>query len=295
MKLRERNCCPLCKSKNIELFKKGTINPRSLSPENFKITDSDYGSRWNFFTCKECCFVFSNPSPQEEDLIDFYSNLRDEEYNLEAEGRAKNFRTILKRLKPFSKPGNRLLDIGAASGIFLKLAREEGYDTYGIEPSISLVKEAKEKYDISLFCGTLGKYPEDKKFSVITLLDLIEHLVEPETFMKQAVSHLDKEGILVLVTPDINSFAARIAGKKWWHYRIAHLHFFNKKSLHYLMKKNGLEILKQKRYAWNFSSFYLLTRIFPSLKNKESLQKILKRVNLKLHLLDSWEIYARKT
>jgi len=294
MELTERNHCPLCQSKTIKGFKKGYINPQNLNPENFKITDSQYGARWNLFICQECGFVFSNPFPREEDLVNFYSKLQDEEYSQEAEGRAKNFKSILKRLKKFSIPGNRLLDIGAASGIFLNLARDEAYDIYGIEPSISLVNEAKDKYNISLFCGTLDNYPDDKKFSIITLLDIIEHLAEPEPFIKQVVSHLEKKGILVLVTPDISSFTARIAGKKWWHFRIAHINFFNKKSLHTLMKINGLEIIKQKRYAWNFSSYYLISRIFPGLKNKKSLQKLLKKVNLKLQLFDSWEIYARK-
>lgn len=294
MKLTEQKCCPLCRSTKIKLFKRGSINPQTLYPENFKITDSQYGSCWNFFICGDCSFVFSNPTLRKEDLVNFYSKLEDEEYSQEAEGRSKNFKTILKRLGKIKKSGNRLLDIGAASGIFLNLARKEGYDIYGIEPSQSLVEEARDKYDISLFCGTLENYPDQKKFAVITLIDIIEHLADPTSFVKLVASRLEKGGILVLVTPDIKSVAARLAGKKWWHYRIAHLNFFNKKSLQILMNKNGLEILKQKRYAWNFSSFYLLSRIFPGLKNKKSLQKILKRVNLKLQLFDSWEIYARK-
>jgi 2-polyprenyl-3-methyl-5-hydroxy-6-metoxy-1,4-benzoquinol methylase len=294
MELIDQNCCPLCRSKKIELFKKGTINPRALIPENFKITDSHYGSRWNFSICRVCSYVFSNPTPREEDLVNFYSLLEDEEYSQEAEGRAKNFKTILKRLNKLKKPGNRLLDVGAASGIFLDLARKEGYEIYGIEPSRSLVKEAKEQYDISLFCGTLKNYPDPKKFSVIALIDIIEHLTDPVSFLEQVSSRLQKNGILVLVTPDIRSVAARMTGKKWWHYRIAHLNFFNKKSLHTLIKKSGLEMLSQKRYAWNFSIFYLLSRILPGLRNKKSLQKILKKVNLKLQLFDSWEIYARK-
>ncbi|NIM15505.1 MAG: methyltransferase domain-containing protein, partial [Candidatus Aminicenantes bacterium] len=186
---------------------------------------------------------------------------------------------------------------GAASGIFLDLARQQGYDAAGIEPSEYLVKEAEQRYGLQLFKGTIedyfNHYPENK-FSVITLLDIIEHVVEPDTFMKRVDGLLEDEGVLVIVTPDINSFAARLLGRRWWHFRIAHINFFNRESLEYLLTKHHYEILSRKKYVWNFSLFYLVTRIFPSLTHKKSLQKFLKRLHLKLPLFDSWEVYARK-
>ena len=132
------------------------------------------------------------------------------------------------------------------------------------------------------------------KFSVITLVDILEHLSDPEPFMSRLQELIQKEGILVIVTPDIDSLAVKLAGKKWWHYRIAHLNFFNHKSLKTLLANHGFEIIKSHRYAWHFSVFYLITRIFPGLKQKKSLQTFLKKVHLKLQLFDSWEIYARK-
>jgi len=299
MQLRHRKNCPICNSSNIALFKKGTVDPETVDVENFNITDSAYGSLWTSFSCKDCLFVFSNPYVPEEEIVSFYSRLEDREYSMEAEGRSKNFKTILRRLKRIRKgtenSGNRLLDIGAASGIFLHLAKQEGYEIYGIEPSEFLVKEAEKQYNIELFKGTVEDYKPKEKFSIITLLDIIEHLVEPDAFMTKVDSLLEENGILVLVTPDINSFAARLAGKRWWHFRVAHINFFNLHSLRLLLQKHDYEIILKKKYIWNFSLFYLVTRLFPFLKKKKSLQKILKRLHLKLPLFDSWEIYARKT
>ncbi len=299
MQLRNRKTCPICNSSNITLFKKGTIDPETVNVENFNITDSAYGSLWTSFSCKDCLFVFSNPYVPEEEIVAFYSRLEDREYSMEAEGRSKNFKTILKRLKRIRTDmeisGNRLLDIGAASGIFLHLARQEGYEIYGIEPSEFLVKEAEKQYNIKLFKGTVEDYKPKEKFSIITLLDIIEHLVEPDAFMTKVDALIEENGILVLVTPDINSLAARLAGKRWWHFRVAHINFFNLHSLRFLLQKHDYEIILKKKYVWNFSLFYLVTRLFPFLKKKKSLQKILKRLHLKLPLFDSWEIYARKT
>ena len=187
-----------------------------------------------------------------------------------------------------------MLDIGAASGIFLKLAREQGYDIHGIEPSRYLVDEARERHGINLFEGTIEEFRNKDTFHLVTLLDILEHLVEPDRFARQVAGLLDKNGVLVIVTPDIDSLAAKIFSRRWWHYRVAHLNFFNRKSLQVLLANHGFEILDCYRYAWHFSAYYLLSRIFPGLKQKKSLQNILKKVHLKLQFFDSWEIYARK-
>lgn len=294
MELKNRNACPLCNSKNIGHFKKGTFDPGKISKENFNITDSNYGAMWTFFSCRECGFVFSNPFVPEDKISEFYAGLEDREYGSEAEGRAKNFKTILKRLHKIKKPGNTLLDVGAASGIFLNLARNERYEVSGIEPSSFLTAEAKRRYGLNIFRGTIENYRAQKKFAVITLLDILEHLPEPGSFMTKIDPLLEKNGILVIVTPDISSLTVRLAGKHWWHYRIAHVNFFNLKSIAYLLDKFDYEIILKKRYAWNFSLYYLITRVFPSLKDKKTLQKTLKSINLKLQLFDSWEIYAGK-
>jgi 2-polyprenyl-3-methyl-5-hydroxy-6-metoxy-1,4-benzoquinol methylase len=294
MKLTPRNACPVCGSKHFRDYRKGSFDPSLIGAEDFKITDSRYGSRWNLSRCRDCGFVFSNPFLPEAEIRNFYQQLEDREYQQESEGRSKNFLKILRRLETISRPGNRMLDIGAASGIFLELAQKQGYEITGIEPSRYLVEEARKRYDIRLFAGTIEGFGTQKKFHLITLLDILEHLPEPGQFIKRVAGLMEKNGVLVIVTPDISSLAAKIFRKRWWHYRIAHLNFFNRKSLSVLLAGHGFEIVKRRRYAWHFSAYYLLSRIFPGLKRKKSLQNILKKVNLKLQLFDSWEIYARK-
>lgn len=298
MRLIDRNSCPLCQSEDIKLHKKGTVNPKNISTEDFKITDSHYGSLWNFSMCQNCRFVFFNPYVPEEDILEFYSQLEDTEYSAEADNRAKNFTTVLQRIgklrNEIPPQNDKLLDVGAASGIFLNLAQQDGYETEGIEPSDFLVKEAKNRYGLELFKGTVEEFETENKYAVITLLDIIEHLVNPDAFMSHVDRLIADNGILVLVTPDVNSLTARLMGKRWWHYRIAHINFFNLPSIRFLLEKHGYEIVLKKKYVWNFSVYYLATRLLPFLKNKKTLQKTLKRLHLKLPLMDSWEIYACK-
>jgi len=301
MQLKERKSCPLCRSESITLFKPGTIDPQSITSDDFKITDSNYGSLWTFYKCRKCRFVFFNPYVPDEDIVEFYAQLKDEEYGSEAEGRSKNFRTLLNRLKRLT-PGNTLLDVGAAGGIFVNLAQTFGYEAEGIEPSEFLCAEATKHYGLSLFNGTVESFQREKpdaQYAVVTLLDIIEHLTDPAGFMQAVDALLAENGLLVIVTPDIDSLAARLMGKRWWHYRIAHINFFNLTSLRFLLDKFGYRIEMKKKYVWNFTLFYLLSRLFPGLKNEDkpetTLQKFLKKVHLKLPLFDSWEIYAKKS
>jgi SAM-dependent methyltransferase len=293
VKLTQFDHCPLCQSPQISLFIKGTVAPEKICAADFKITDNHYGSRWIFFSCRNCGFVFANPAPAQATIAQFYAALADEEYSQEFEGRGRNFTTILKRLRPFAPLGSLLLDVGAASGIFLNLARSAGYRVTGIEPSAALVADAEKLYGLKLFCGTVEQFTASEKFRVITLLDVLEHVADPGVFLKTLSGFLAPGGILVIVTPDIGSWAARIMAGRWWHYRIAHLNFFNLDSLRWLLEKHGFQIILKKRFAWNFSFYYLLTRLLPWCKG-QALQKPLKKLHCKLQLFDSWEIYARK-
>ena len=293
MKLTAIDRCPLCQSRHIALFKKGSVVPEMISAADFKITDSHYGSRWTFFSCRNCDFVFANPAPAQGAIKEFYAALADEEYSQEDEGRGRNFSTILGRLGQFAAPGSRLLDVGAASGIFLNLARNAGYKVAGIEPSAALVADAEKLYGLELFCGTVEQFSAGEKFAAITLLDVLEHVTDPGALLTAANGFLAPGGMLVIVTPDIGSLAARVMGGRWWHYRVAHLNFFNRRSLDWLLEKHGFAIVLRKRFAWNFSAYYLVTRLLPFLRGK-ALQKPLKKLHLKLQLSDSWEIYARK-
>ena len=298
MNLKNRIACPLCLSEHFILFREGNFTPGLSTPDAFKITDNHYGISWTLSRCKDCSFVFANPCPTQEDLALLYSKVEDPDYSSEQYGRTKNFKTILHRIHKY-KTGNTLLDIGAASGIFLNLAQNEGFQVEGIEPSQSLSSQAKEKFNIDLHTISFEQFETKKRYSIITLLDIIEHVADPAGLIKKASMLLEENGLLVIVTPDIDSWAARIFKRKWWHFRPPHLHFFNLRTLELLLHSNHFEIISKKRYIWHFSLYYLFTQLLSSKqknnKPENSLQNFLKRIHLKLMLCDSWEIYAKKS
>jgi hypothetical protein len=136
----------------------------------------------------------------------------------------------------------------------------------------------------------------EERYAAVTLVDFIEHIPHPSEALSIAHKILSPGGILCLVTPDINSWAARIMGQKWWHYRPGHLGYFSQKSLLLLLQKTGFRMIKMRKYNWTFSLHYLFSRV-PSLEfllRNRILASFWRRIPIKLFLRDSFEIYAIK-
>lgn len=75
------------------------------------------------------------------------------------------------------------------------------------------------------------------------------------------MKYLRKDGILFLTTPDSASAMARLLGKRWWDYRIAHIGYFNRKNLTMLLENASLRILAMNPSVWHFKADYLVNRV----------------------------------
>ena len=187
--------------------------------------------------------------------------------------------------------------INSATGILLDISRKRGWLVEGIEPSTWAVRTARERYDLDIMEGPFEEARlQDSRYSVVAMVDFIEHIPHPLEAVTAARKILRPGGTLCLVTPDVHSVAAKIMGLKWWHYRPGHLAYFSKKSLETLLQRAGLHIIKMRKYSWTFSLHYLLSRRSgPKLLLKNHiLASLSKKIPIKLALQDSFEIYAAK-
>jgi SAM-dependent methyltransferase len=288
--------CPACAGKRFRPSRKGTyFSP--LTQEQIKITDSQYGKTWALSVCLDCGHLFADPCPSPELITALYSQVQDPDYEEEAVGRSLNFASILSRLDRRLPQKGRLFDVGAATGILLDLARRRGFKPDGIELSRWAVQVAAEKYRLRVRQGAFESAELDNEhYAAVTMIDFIEHTATPFAAAKKAGEILEPGGILALVTPDIHSLASRLAGRRWWHLRPAHLAFFSRDSLAALLGRAGFSIVEERRYSWTFSLHYLISRKSApaGLLRIPALASFLKRIRLKLALRDSFEIYARK-
>jgi SAM-dependent methyltransferase len=296
-RLQRRESCPVCGSDSLFPFRSANFATETIEPDDIKITDKAYGSVWDLERCRDCTHVFANPCPTPGFISSLYADIVDPQYQEESEGREKNFERILNYLEKCLPEKGPLFDVGAATGILLNMAQERGWETAGIEPSLWAVRTARDNYGLELSAGDFetAQLP-DNRYAAVTMIDFIEHVPDPLPALLKAGRILRPGGILCLVTPDIHSVAARMAGKRWWHYRPAHLAYFTRRSLNALLVRADFSPVKIRRYTWTFSAHYLLSRLvfLNFLLKNPRLALFWRRIPIKLALGDSFELYAGK-
>lgn len=281
--------CELCGGKNHKILYEGNLEKLRLEDFNLD-SKAGYGKHKRLIRCLDCGLVLVDLS---EEVLDHYTNLKGADYQTEELGRSRYFDRVLREIQTL-KEGGKLLDVGAATGIFLNEAEKKGFEIFGVEPSRWAVDYAVKNYKIDLFQGTLNEaqFPE-KFFDVITLLDVIEHVSHPQQLLAEVRKILRDDGFLCLTTPNIGSGVAKILGERWWHVRPSHLYYFSDKTLNQLLEKTGFEIFEKRSYRWYFSLDYLFSRFF-SEKNLPW-RRLFKKLIVPINLGDSLEIYARKS
>jgi 2-polyprenyl-3-methyl-5-hydroxy-6-metoxy-1,4-benzoquinol methylase len=107
-------------------------------------------------------------------------------------------------VKRFS-PDTTFFDIGGGNGFVSTGLQKSGIETVLIEPSIDGVNNAKKRGLNNLVCSTL----EDASFKLnslaaIGVFDVVEHIEDDMTFLKQLHSYLEPNGKLYITVPAFN-------------------------------------------------------------------------------------------
>lgn len=104
----------------------------------------------------------------------------------------------------FGRPG-RLLDVGAANGVFVWLAQRRGWEAEGVEPSPFAVNWGRKQFGVVLHQGTIADIHPENLYDIITLWDTLEHVPDPGETLRLCYQRLRPGGILALLTPDTSS------------------------------------------------------------------------------------------
>ena len=123
------------------------VNGRPADPEHFYCTTLSYGQHHRIVQCKHCGLVYTDPRRRIPDMMRDYEAVVDTRYAAEREGRVLTFRKNIRPLEEMvpERNGHRLLDVGAHVGIFVEVARERGWDAWGVEPSHWAVQEGQKR------------------------------------------------------------------------------------------------------------------------------------------------------
>lgn len=215
------NHCPICSSTNLSTLK-GNYSMKLLS-------------------CEECSFIFSEKIPLQKELDDFYDLNDDSRSEYFSPVTRMRYETWLSHFEKFKQTKN-LLEVGAGNGFFLEIAKENNWNINGTEVSNQCIEECSKK-GIELNKGELEniQYP-DNHFDIIVAVELIEHLIDPKSFLKECYRILRPGGLMYITTPNFNSILR---------YRLKdqydvisypnHLMYFTQKTLRKIFEDQGFK------------------------------------------------------
>ena len=275
--------CWICDHTSLTMVKEGDI--KKLSSDNFAITNADYGITQTIYQCGHCGFLQCS---DQDEVVSYYEDLVDPQYETTREARKLQEEKVLDIIGRYKKSGS-ILDIGAGSGILVEAALQRGYEAVGIEPSKWLTAKATER-GLPVHLGIFPHPAVTAKYDVITLVDVIEHVDDPKALVKEISAYLAPGGIFIMVTPDVGSFFAKLLKYKWWHFRVAHIGYFDKKTLDLLTTSAGLKTAKIIRPSWYLSLSYLIERVYSYLPKilHLPLPRFFNTIIIPLNLRDSW-------
>ena len=289
------NQCWICGSNEVLAWKPRSLE-RPLVPEDLQITDKRYGLTLALLKCQSCGFLFADAA-QVDDLVGLYEQLDDAGYLESSDARVLQMKWLIQVAKTIHPQAKRLLDIGAGIGLLVAEANAQGFQAVGVEPSRNLVEIGKEKLGVDLRQG-IFPHPElaAEKFDLICLVDVIEHVQNPVGLLAEIAKALAPDGRVIVVTPDVGSLAARTLKKRWWHFRLAHIGYFNSSNLSLAAERAGLKATKFLRAKWFFPVDYLASRLsqylplewFNRLARKTPGLRWLYQRIVTLNLFDSW-------
>ncbi|SFT84388.1 Methyltransferase domain-containing protein [Lishizhenia tianjinensis] len=246
-----REECPVCGKTEFTHFM--DVKDHMITKEDFVIVE-----------CDDCKFHFTNPIPSKENIGPYYKSEEYISHSSSNKGivnflynkvRVKTLRQKLRWLAS-ETDGKHLLDIGAGTGHFLKVAENSGYTVTGIEPDADARAFCKREHGIELHPQTDLYKLEDNSADVITMWHVLEHVYDLQKDIQEIKRILKPGGVLFVAVPNMASYDAEYYKEYWAAYDVPrHLYHFKKKDIDKLFCLNDIKLCKV--LPMKFDSFYV--------------------------------------
>ncbi len=250
--------CPVCGSSLQKLLFEDTLGD-DLPSFDYAFSPS-HNRTYRIVRCLSCSHAFS--IVPHKNLWENYQSVIDNEYLKRQDERLMTSVNVVKTLRKIASSGT-LLDIGCATGDFLSVARNF-YDVEGLELSAWSAHIAQER-GFAIHTCTLSEMQGSGLYDIITLWGVVEHFESPRSEIGHISRLLKPGGIVCLWTGDIDSWIAKLLGKRWWYIQGQHIQFFSRKSLCRLFADYGFELASLEKYPFttNYRSLNKSLRRYP--------------------------------
>lgn len=234
---------------------------------------------YKLFRCLSCRLIFSRPQEQEkgglEDIYaDYYNSEKSSRFGLVLEAVVKAFRFIRARKIAFlNRKAKSILDIGSGRGWVLYFLKK--YFNYeiavGTQIAVNAYKFSKDQLNLEIYNQDFLAIPLSKKFEIISILHVLEHVDNPEGYLAKIHESLVSGGLLFLEVPNYNSWSRRLVKKYWLALDLKyHRFFFTPEALIFLLQKYNFKIKNVKTFSLEYSTFTSTQSLVNYLTNSDS-------------------------
>lgn len=222
--------CPICSKEMIQ----------KISNYNYQCLPCDYWSADLPYEINTTSKEIFGESEENDQYISFLDAIR-----------IQNFNILLNRIDEFYHGKKlKILDVGCATGLFLKVAQSRGHQVVGLEPNPKMAKSSQKK-GLNVINGYFPNDISDQnKFDIIIFNDVFEHIPDLSIILSGVNDRLDKNGMLIINLPNSNGFFFKLGAilykvgftnlwDRLWQkmFYTPHLHYFNEKSLNKYVSK----------------------------------------------------------
>jgi SAM-dependent methyltransferase len=148
--------------------------------------------------------------------------------------------------------GARVLDVGCERGELLNVLKEAGCAVAGTQLSQAAAGFAREHFGIDVFVGELQDAPfEPGSFDVILMINVLEHLPDPESYLRRVAELLKPGGIFWVELPNAGSFTAALSEKRWLHHDPPHHYWgFTPTGLRTMLDRHSFDVERIHHVSW---------------------------------------------
>lgn len=166
----------------------------------------------DIYRCSACGFQFMNPQYSDKYLNKYYSTYTDsEDFNYWHEALLYGHDFYLSLMEKYITNG-KLLDIGCGNGHLLEAAINRGWGVVGYDVDRSSTEIVSKRLDVKVESGDFFKSfsESDNVYNLVTMHQVLEHLKNPEAYLKKIHALIKDDGYLFVAVPNIKSLSNRI-------------------------------------------------------------------------------------
>ena len=228
--------------------------------------------QYTYVLCSRCSLVYQSPRPRyDQHFIDaayaeyyqFADSIQLNDLTEIRESSVGMFKKEVEHIIQYDRKRTAALDIGSGMGTFLYAAKPYYKTVLGLDVSRQMGAFVEKNLGVTVQIIQFEDFTYPEKFSLIHMSHVLEHVPDPNLWLRKAKEMLEKDGILVINIPNKFSFGFRVQhlftklglkkqfSSSWNDPSRTPDHLFEPTipSMKYLLANNGYDVLEYYTYS----------------------------------------------